>query len=491
MTVILAPLEGPDTRTNAQIPDFHVRAPRGSSRQMKRDAPRVVSFRKAVPVHAALKELWRLKPGSLAPPARIHEIRQDAAFRRLLDTCRDAYPVADGRSLDKALVEALQSLGIPAWLPTKLDHLALSPRDVAERLHAALHAKEIRCLHLAPLDLAFDLPRFSFGPARVCRPKPEELAELLDLPRLKRSFGRDQEFGVTELSNFQWLIVEETGSVDRPPGYRSDPFLRLTGPDGTFRVEDHSPKARKRIRPHRSRFPKAFEDALFLLLLFPWEDWTSDSVTGRGFSVPWVHSVDNDLFSPPRLPPPPDSLTWGEQLLTDESAVEHWVNLPVRPGTLDGRADCLTDLKDEDWSRVMKARESVLFETPIVHFLVRGFDSDGIDEFLAHITTVEAALGHPDDRRTGGSTKNLGKRIGNLLGDAGCGERFKCLFDIRCEFVHGRGGMTDISSEDRRMARSLARRVVCALIRRTSTTGTGSREDFLKDLARADAGASG
>jgi hypothetical protein len=39
------------------------------------------------------------------------------------------------------------------------------------------------------------------------------------------------------------------------------------------------------------------------------------------------------------------------------------------------------------------AKQSVLFETPIVHFLVRAFLAEGVDEFLAHITTIEAALG--------------------------------------------------------------------------------------------------
>jgi hypothetical protein len=46
---------------------------------------------------------------------------------------------------------------------------------------------------------------------------------------------------------------------------------------------------------------------------------------------------------------------------------------------------------------VEQAKRSVLFETPIAHFLVRAFLAEGVDEFLAHITTIEAALGLRSD----------------------------------------------------------------------------------------------
>lgn len=44
-----------------------------------------------------------------------------------------------------------------------------------------------------------------------------------------------------------------------------------------------------RIEPHKGRFPAAFEEALFFLLLASWESW-STILEGdwRGFRVPWV-----------------------------------------------------------------------------------------------------------------------------------------------------------------------------------------------------------
>ena len=266
----------------------------------------------------------------------------------------------------------------------------------------------------------------------------------------------------------------------------------VAGSDGTFRVKDHLPEALERIQPHKSRHPKAFEDALFFLLLMPWETWTSGNVIWRGFSIPWVHTVDNDIFRPPKLPPPPGSLTWDEQVFRDDHGVEEWVRLPLRPGGLTERAssDLAHRTTNDSWSLVQKARKSELFKTPVVHFLLCGFESDGIDEFLAHITAIEASLGHIDDSKRGEITKNLCRRISALLVDASCGKRFRNLFKVSSEFVHGRDGMKEISSEDRRTARNLAHRVVNALIDKANGAELGSREDFLKGLPKGDAGAS-
>lgn len=55
------------------------------------------------------------------------------------------------------------------------------------------------------------------------------------------------------------------------------------------------------------------------------------------------------------------------------------------------------------------------------------------------------------------------------------------LFDIRSAFLHGRA-MTDISTQERVMARSLVRQVVEALILATQSGPIPSREDFLDGL---------
>ncbi len=54
---------------------------------------------------------------------------------------------------------------------------------------------------------------------------------------------------------------------------------------------------------------------------------------------------------------------------------------------------------DATWAEMQAVRTTPLFETPLVHFLVRAFLADGIDEVMAHMTAIEAALGVEMDHK--------------------------------------------------------------------------------------------
>ena len=124
-------------------------------------------------------------------------------------------------------------------------------------------------------------------------------------------------------------------------------------------------------------------------------------------------------------------------------------------------------------SELERAQQSPLFKTPIAHFLVRAFHAEGVDEFLAHITTIEAALGlHSDyDRKTRPKiarrrnvTYCMAARVAALLDTKTDGAEYRRLFDFRSDFLHGRK-MAPIPSEARIAARRLARRVVNGLVK--------------------------
>jgi hypothetical protein len=148
-------------------------------------------------------------------------------------------------------------------------------------------------------------------------------------------------------------------------------------------------------------------------------------------------------------------------------------------------------LNDAAWSDVTRARQSPLFETPIEHFLVRAFLAEPLDEFLAHVTTIEAALGLQSDydRKTRpkiakrlGATACVATRVSSLLGAKTDGEDYCRLFDIRSLFLHGRK-MEAIPGEVRIAARRLARRVVNGLVKvALSGPALRSREAYLNDL---------
>lgn len=79
------------------------------------------------------------------------------------------------------------------------------------------------------------------------------------------------------------------------------------------------------------------------------------------------------------------------------------------------------------------------------------------------------------------ATNRMRGRVAGLRSDRRYADQYEQLFDIRSAFLHGRA-MTDISTQERVMARSLAREVVEALILATQSESISSREDFLDGL---------
>jgi hypothetical protein len=174
---------------------------------------------------------------------------------------------------------------------------------------------------------------------------------------------------------------------------------------------------------------------------------------------------------------------WGEEI-----ELERPSSLPLE----DSAKDELQAFTDGAWTELQAARATSLFETPVVHFLVRAFLSDGIDEVMAHMTAVEAALGleldhkrklrpKPDPHPRLSATERVAARIGAALIDVKAVQDYRDLFELRSAFVHGRGGLQKISTPQRVLARNLARRVVCALVARAAQPAR-SRVDVLADL---------
>jgi hypothetical protein len=423
----------------------------------------------------AMAELWRL-----SPPGP-DNILAHPAFVRLREACRDNYSGTGKTGPAFALSTALRALGLPCHLQKDAAHFALSVEEAAAGLDAALRSARSTRVHLAPLDLADDLSPLAFGPAKLCRLTPDELRVVFDERRLKRVYPR-QELDADRLSEFHWLVVEETVAFKHGPEARAVPFFSMDLSQDLGRIE-----------PHKGRFPGAFEEALFFLLLAPWESWsTMPEVDWRGFRVPWVYTVDSDIFVRPGSPPSPDTLSWEDRIYDDGYGGTYEEERPVELRLDDNAATELTVWDQSRWVIVEQAKQSVLFETPVAHFLIRAFLAEGVDEFLAHITTVEAALGlradyqksfrvAPDRQKGMRATNRMRGRVAGLLGDRSHADQYEQLFDIRSAFLHGRA-MTDISTQEQVMARSLARQVVEALILATQSGQISSREDFLDSL---------
>lgn len=424
---------------------------------------------------SAMSDLWRLRPPGP------DNILAHPAFERLREACRDDYPSAGKKGPAFALSTALRALGLPCDLQKETAHLALPVEDATNALDAAMRATRAKRVHLVPLDLAADLPSIAFGPAKVGRLTADELRALVDETKLKRLYPR-HDFDAERFSEFHWLAVEETVALDQEPEARAVPVLFMDLSQDLGQIE-----------PHKGRFPGAVEEALFFLLLAPWESWsTMAEVDWRGFRVPWVYTVDSDIFVRLNTPPSPDTLSWEPRIYDDGYGGTFEEERPIELRLEDDVATELPVWDQSRWSIVEQAKQSILFETPVTHFLVRAFLAEGVDEFLAHITTIEAALGlradyqknfrvAPDRHKRLRATDKMRGRVAGLLGDRRYADQYERLFDVRSAFLHGRA-MTAISTKERVLARSLARQVVEALILSTQAGPISSREDFLDVL---------
>lgn len=423
----------------------------------------------------AVSALWRLPPLGSGHPSFA------PLFDRVRETCQSLYPQAGSApSLRLALWSALRTFGLPCWPAPEDVRLAPPAPVAAARLDAAFRRTKSFRKHLCPLDLAADLPALSFGPNSIRKYTAAELDILVNSDRLKR-FNRAWKFDAQRLSMFSWLVVSEDVEITREPGWRADPrwpmnFSRDFG----------------QIEPHKERFPVIVEAALFALMLIPWEDWMAyDEADWRPFHIPWVYTVDDDAFVEPSHPPFLETLTWEPDTVIscDGESVE--VERPLRPYVNHDSAKMSAWLNDSAWNGLANARQSSLFETPITHFVLRAFLSDGIDEFLAHMTAIEAALGQRSDypnkdhpRRTHKSlraTARMAARVSGLLGAKNYGDDYEGLFDIRSAFLHGRT-VNPISSRERILARRLARKVVHTLALKACMEPHQSRDVCLEEL---------
>jgi hypothetical protein len=422
---------------------------------------------------AAIEAVWRIpRPGPdnlLAFPK----------FIALSELCQAEY---GGGKPVFALSTALRSLGLPCHLPANKAELSLDPESAANAIDEAYRRKTTLRRHLCPLDLADEMPVLNFGNARVADLSSEDLARLFNAPRLARNF-HNQPFEAKRLAQFRWLVVEEEIALDPRPEARASPFMFMTF-DRDF----------GEIDPHLGRFPPAVERALFFLLLAPWETWsTMQEVDWRGFRLPWIYTVDDDLFIRPSPPPSADSLTlepwivqgdWGEDIELERPTV-----LPLD----DDAASGLALFTDGAWTDLETARATDLFETPVAHFLVRAFLADGMDEVMAHMTAIEAAVGlemdhkkwlrpKPDPHKAVSSaTDRVAARIAAVLSDRASVQAYKDLFDLRSTFVHGRAGLEKVSTAQRVVARGLARGVARGLVD-LALKGPRPRSDVLNDL---------
>jgi hypothetical protein len=421
---------------------------------------------------------------SQIPRDNLQEASRHSPFTEVIDLCVTIFPeqvglTHDGKPARDDVRWGLLNLFDGTGVPT--DATATS---IATAIEDAMLATRGETIHLCPLDQADALPRLRFGPCEVRTFSRTEFSEVIQFERLKRRF-RNLSIDINSFARFDWLVVREPVSFASTLKNRSGFFRHID-----FRMDrDYGA-----IESYAKKWPAAVERAVFALLLLRWEDMVQyRDIDWRGFRIPWVYSVPADVLDAPPYPKGPETLTWEPDFQHDEETggdveTERPFRLPLNDD-LDGY---YTGLTDERWHNLERAQASAIVNPLVVHFLTRSFASEGIDEFLGHITTIEAALGMSSDYGVGrsrppigsrnpGATERVRRRISALTGDPTMATLFGKLFDLRSTFIHGRP-IADVSSTQRVQARVLARQVLECLIQTAQTSTAPDRDNYLTSL---------
>lgn len=89
--------------------------------------------------------------------------------------------------------------------------------------------------------------------------------------------------------------------------------------------------------------------------------------------VPWVYMIDSDIFVRPSSPLSPDTLSCEDRVYDDGYGGTYEEERPVELYLEEVARTELSAWDQSRWATIEQAKQSVLFETPIPHFLVRAF----------------------------------------------------------------------------------------------------------------------
>ena len=219
------------------------------------------------------------------------------------------------------------------------------------------------------------------------------------------------------------------------------------------------------VKPQWTAYPKSIELALQLLILLDWtprgdnypEELRDFQKGWRGFTIPFVLTVYDDLLSTPARAYDLSGL----DIYIDK--VEGLVHRPVESDFDKNETQQLQDSLNHLQEHVRSLRERMENEWTFLDialgYFVKAYFTEGLEQLLWHITVLETLFGE----RKEGVNARLARRISNILGENNrerdnLKKRFNELYDVRCELVHGKAFSKDIHKGHLRIARELARK---------------------------------
>ena len=323
----------------------------------------------------------------------------------------------------------------------------------------AFQRREIQITYLAPMEFVyFAEPSMDFGTFQVRRFAVSDLEVILQ-NRVSQIFYSWAAIDAKRLQDYWFIYLTESAPIPRLGWVHVD----------LSQVEWASVEY--------SQYPKVVESALQVLALFDWQaDWWKRSSVQEheqqkedlkrgwlGFNIPFVLRVnDNWLDSPSGAP--------GLSRLETEPFIDSVTD--EESGTVPAVYIRL-DKGETDQFRVFVRRSSNLladlriqqsgwwFVEIALGYFTKAFFTQGLEQMLWHITTLEALLGEKGE----GVTKRLTQRVASVLGKSqserkALRKQFKELYDFRSDLVHGNQFQKQVFTGHLRNARDLARRTL-------------------------------
>ncbi len=427
-----------------------------------------MSYSESVPprLQAEMAALWEKKFHK--PSIAYESSRFKALAATFAEICHERWGEPSGNKwgFASALQHFFQRCGAP-WFPESAE---LDAGTAAAQLWTALSSTSHRITYILPLDQLDDFPETDFGPAKIRNLRPAELGDIIHVNVLKRRFS-----GAPNLNDYygrQWLIVEERVALPSP--------ARQALPFFDFFLDGFG-----EIKPYPSNFRPIVEQALFAIILLPWETLEGWGGNWKPFRLPWVYRVPESPFLPLKQFPKPSTLSWGWASDGIDEIEEIPATNSLDPSDLGDISGELQQL----WSSLeyvspIKDEAHEAFPRTIRHFMLRAFLDEGFDELIWSVIAIDACLGKENE---GDKTKKIAYRAANLCQDPSMHRRCCDYYKLRSDYVHGRdlGGKT-IRNEDLRGSRKLARSVVRALLKRCAEDRSISRDVLLDNLWKSD-----
>lgn len=321
--------------------------------------------------------------------------------------------------------------------------------SICTSFHKTFQANEAFVRHLIPLEyLEFKLREdMEFDSFALRRFSSDELHMIVD-NSINEIFYPYSTYNVKKLSMWWFLDIKCT-----------EPLLR----ERTIRLDFMQDFFEMRLK--FTEFPESVIVPLYNLVLFDWkpggQSYNNNSYPWQGFGVPFILELDDNLIDFPK--PAPDI-----SRLATEPVIDHITGEEIGEKLIVwfpmGKEET-EELKGFLEQNLPLLNIALLKKFPFLNsalgYLTKAFFtilfSNSPEQLLWHITSIEALLGE----RGKGVTRRLSQRLGRILGRTQIEQqdiesRFKDLYEIRCDLVHG-NPWTQRSTSHLYIARNMAR----------------------------------